>query len=312
MIAIIILNYNTPYQTIDCIQSVIKETSLIKYKIFIVDNNSTDNSLVILKENIKSLENVELIISNRNEGYSAGNNIVLNIIDPCIFDYCCILNSDTILNNNAIYLMHEVLKDDPSIGAIGPSIADSEGKETQLLRKDINLFYYLFNKRPFLYLTEVCHKLKSEYSYPSNNELYKFNGMVYGCCFLIRTDLFKSVGFFDENVFLYSEEWILGHKLKQYLKHVAYLPTAHITHLHAVSTSRMGKGFQVMHLNLSAFYYLKYYTKTIWIMLFFIYLQNCLIYSLRSLYDETFRKNLKKYLIIHTNLLRKKNKFKIR
>lgn len=299
MIAIIILNYNTPKQTISCIESIKNKTNNIyKYKIFVVDNCSTDNSIEFLKHRIDA--GVELIESNINGGYSSGNNLILEKLDIKSYDSVCIMNSDIILNNDAISIMKETLDDNKSIAVVGPSVLNIEGAESQLLRKNYDFFLYLFSKKPLAYLQNV----RTEFDYPTNDkEEFLFKGMVCGCCFMINSSIFKKINYFDTNVFLYSEEWIIGKKLEKLGLYTAFQPKASVTHMHAASTTKEGKAFQSYHLYLSAFYYLKVYANTNKLALMYCYIQNLSVFLIRSLKQNDYRSLLKKFVKQNTRLL---------
>lgn len=195
---------------------------------------------------------------------------------------------------------------DADVAVAGPSILSTDGKETQLLRKAYDFRLYLCSKKPFYYLHNFSHKFDTEYPYTTDK--FVFNGMVSGSCFMIDSKTFRNIGYFDKNVFLYSEEWIIAWKLGKISKKVCYVPQASVTHLHGQSTKKNGKGFESLHLYLSAFYYLKYYVKINIIEQLFVYMQNLSVFILRSVFDKTYRKNLH-ILIKYSNeiLLSKKN-----
>lgn len=94
-VSIIIVNYNTKKLTSDCIQSVIDKTLGIDYEIILVDNASTDGS----KELFENDERIIYIYSDKNGGFGYGNNRGMEIAQG---KYFFLLNSDTILLNNAV------------------------------------------------------------------------------------------------------------------------------------------------------------------------------------------------------------------
>ena len=95
--AIIILNYNTFDDTVCCIESIRKYTTNDVYKIYIVDNNSLDKSGDKLAQKYEKDDEISVIISDVNLGFSGGNNIGIKSALNDGFEYVYLLNSDIIL-----------------------------------------------------------------------------------------------------------------------------------------------------------------------------------------------------------------------
>lgn len=301
MVGIIILNYNTSFDTLECIKS-IKKTTKIKYHIYIIDGNSNDDSCEVLSQVVDELTSfVSLKVNN---GYSYGNNegIKCAIEDGC--DYILISNPDVIYYENCIDNMLHNLQCDNSIGIIGPSCASLDEDESQLLRKLYNDFLYICSKKPISYLNKICKKMNTEYDYPKERKkIFKFEGMVRGCCFMIPTYLLKKINLFDDNVFLYCEEWILAKKLKNLGLKCACDFSAKALHKEATSTNLKGNAFKTYHLYLSSFYYMKCYNKSLKFFLLFYYISNIIVFSIRAAQNDDYKKLLRKFVISNSRLL---------
>lgn len=308
MIAVIILNYNTYSETISCVESIVNNTKDCEYKIFIVDNGSKNDEYTQLKIDYNNNDRVCVVNNKKNEGYSAGNNVVCKNIDIDVYDKICIMNSDVILKNNALKYMQEAIEDE--VVVVGPSIMSAEGKETQILRKYYDKFTYFCSKRPLHYLRNISDRFSIEYE--KKDEKTVFFGMVSGCCFMIDSKIFREIGFFDAHIFLYCEEWILAYKLKMKNKKTCYEPKAKIVHYHRRSSKNEGVGFESLHTYISGLYYLKYYCKMNYIGLIYTYLQSIFVFLVRSLYDKSYRRNLKKLIINLNKIMVSKHKVYIR
>ena len=94
-VSIIIINYNTCQMTCECINSIIEKTQGLQYEIILVDNASTDGS----KEFFEKDERIKYIYSEKNGGFGYGNNLGMKVAKG---KYFFLLNSDTLLINNAI------------------------------------------------------------------------------------------------------------------------------------------------------------------------------------------------------------------
>ena len=97
-VSVIIVNYNTYELTSACIESIIKNTTNISYEIIVVDNASTDGS----KDRFETDSRIKYIYSEKNGGFGYGNNRGIEIAKG---DYLFLLNSDTLLVNNAIQIV---------------------------------------------------------------------------------------------------------------------------------------------------------------------------------------------------------------
>ena len=313
-IGIVILNYNTANDTICCVESIVKTIIRHSYKIYIVDNKSTDNSYTELKKYYLHEDNIKVMETDINGGYSYGNNIG---IKEALSDLCeCILisNPDVVYYDNAIDSMYAKLHENSQIAVIGPSTRTLDQEEAQLYRKPYTKGIYLCSRRPFRLITKFNSSLRSEYDISEQsikNNLFVFKGMVKGCSFMIFTDLFKRIDFFDDNIFLYSEEWIIAKKISEMNLLAACDFDAKILHKEAESTSKNGTAFQTYHLYLSAFYYLKYYLHCNLFEQIFYFFQNCFNYILKAIKYTEYRSLMIQFIAANYRLLIAKEKIKI-
>src|SRR4051794_40929468 len=97
-VSVIIINYNTFSLTCKCIESIINKTSGIEFEIILVDNASTECDPDLFK---KKFPFITLIKNKENSGFSRGNNTGIH---SAKYEYILLLNSDTELVNNALFL----------------------------------------------------------------------------------------------------------------------------------------------------------------------------------------------------------------
>ena len=262
MIGIVILNYKTYDLTILCVKSIVDNTKS-DFKIYIVDNFSQDNSFAKLNNYFSHNPKVCIIDSQKNGGYSYGNNIGIRKARKEGADTIAIINSDVILLNNAIDILYSNLLSNNDIGVLGPSIISPEGKEQQFARRKLDWISYIFDKKPLYWLCHYqvikCNRRKMNWDV--NSPCYSFWGMVSGSCFLIPLKLFEGVGYFDENVFLYGEEDILSYKLEKVGKKTAIIPGARVQHTESSSINKKGSAFSRFHRTISALYVLRVYAR---------------------------------------------------
>jgi GT2 family glycosyltransferase len=232
-IAVILINYNSSNHSINCIKSIIKETSKdINYQIIIVDNCSKTEEYLNLKTfcDSTSIPNLELHRSKINTGFGGGNMMGYNFADA---KYVAFVNNDTIFINDCLSILKEAIEKDDNIAIVGGQPYTQKGKRMiafdhfdsitkELLGRD---FLEKINPKKY-------PKRKSAYTTP-----LKVN-YVQGSFMFIRTTDFNNVGGFDTNIFLYYEETDLSMRLQKKGKSSYLIPDAKYIHYHGSSTPK--------------------------------------------------------------------------
>ena len=208
-IAIIILNYNTPKETIKCVES-IKKVTMENVVIIVVDNGSKDESLSILKECFEYEKQVILLETGKNLGFSGGMNFGLQYAQKLDCDAFCLTNSDILFEEDFFVEIRSIFSKNRDIGIIGPSLYNLDGQNSQHAQKNISVGNYLFS---ISFLPRIFRKTAYKmrfYEYDSSAD-YIFSGMVSGACFAIRKELLENDGkLLDDKIFLYYEEDVVA------------------------------------------------------------------------------------------------------
>lgn len=250
----VILNYNDYETTIKLINN-IKNYNVID-EIAIVDNNSTDASFEHLKLLIS--EKIAVLKNSCNNGYSSGNNLgckyLIEKYEKCnIF----ISNPDIIIKNEQSLIdLLDTFKLD--VGVVSPLILENN-KYNRGWKLPTPFIDALMN------IPIIHNKIREKkllYSEEHYNKDIVDVEVVSGCFFLIRSDVLKKVNFFDENVFLYYEENILGKKLKDLNIRSVVNTKVEIIHNHSISIDKNVKKLnKIKILKRSQMYFEKYYNK---------------------------------------------------
>ena len=120
-LSIIIVNYNVQHFLNQCLKSIEKAAKNIDLEIFVVDNNSVDNSVNMLQN---EFPNIQLIANNKNKGFSKANN---QAIKQATGEYILLLNPDTILEENTLSETINFFKKIKPAGAVGVKMIDGNG-----------------------------------------------------------------------------------------------------------------------------------------------------------------------------------------
>ena len=224
----VIINYNTKALAEKLVANVKDYQSISK--ILIVDNASTDDSY----QELKKLENnrIEVLQAEENKGFSAGMNIgAKRAIE--LFSKCDIIFSNTdiiISSEETIEILQTALKM-RRVAVASPVVFQentiSRGWKIPSAKEEI-----LIN------LPGIGKKFQKKYMFYDEDHYkgkYSYVEAVSGCFFMIKSEALKRVDYFDENVFLYYEENILGEKLRNSSYTLVICNEALIIHDHSVS-----------------------------------------------------------------------------
>ena len=213
--AIIVLNYNDSENTINFVNSVLSYNILDK--IIVVDNLSTRENefdkLVILKN-----EKVEVIQSDKNGGYAYGNNFGLKYIDgkyPNDFKFVIISNPDVSIEEENIKKVIENMETDEKVAIASPRMYFVSGPARRAAWKERTFLIDIANSTRVLQLLLYPIFKKGEYSKKEYSKGILDVENIAGSFFIANHDIFKKIGYFDENTFLFYEEDIIGYKLKK-------------------------------------------------------------------------------------------------
>lgn len=253
VVSCIILNYNDAPTTISLVER-IKDFALLNY-IVVVDNCSTDNSWEQL-QHYKS-DKIHVIQSPRNGGYGSGNNYGLRYSSEILnADYSIVANPDVQFDEECVEKFLQTLQEDDSIAVV--SARQSNSPDCAWENCSI-LQYILATSLPF----EVWLKIRS---YPKNYFKGKDSVPVFAVPgSLLMVDLKKMLkyGMYDEEFFLYFEEFILAQKFADAgLKTILRLDCSYV-HNHHVSISKTYNRWSQQHTVLlkSAELFLRKYKK---------------------------------------------------
>lgn len=288
MIGIVILNYINWEDTVQCIKSILESECRVHYHIYFIDNDSPNNMPDSVRELLQE-ENISFFKSVENRGYSAGNNIGIKkaLLDGC--DSILVTNNDVRFEKNSIDRMHTCLTSSSDIGIVGPKVLNENGEiqknnlymhtglcEKYLVRTKLNIFF----RRKFRKYFGL------DLDYNCNHEAFA----VSGCCYMMGRECAETITPFDENVFLYDEELIIGLEMQRSGYKTLYISSSTISHLQGNSTKNV-KAFSFIKMVCSEVYYCRYYLKAENWKIYPLYWYRVLLYIFRCFKYNDFRKN---------------------
>jgi len=192
-IAIVILNWNGLNHLKKFLPSVVKHSD--KHNIYVIDNNSSDNSVKYLNKNYPK---IKLIINSKNYGYAKGYNLGLKEIKEEVY---CLLNNDVQVTEGWLTPIIEEFDNNKSVVIAQPKILDFNEKDkfehAGAAGGFIDYFGYPYCRGRMFNTVE-----KDKGQYDQNINIFWASG----ACFFIRKEIFELINGFDENFTNHMEE----------------------------------------------------------------------------------------------------------
>jgi GT2 family glycosyltransferase len=236
MVSIIILSFNTKELLRSSLASVYKHLSEA-FEVIIVDNNSHDDSVAMIK---KEFPKVHVIENKENVGFAKGVNLGANRAEG---DYLLFLNSDAELMDDHVFKMVAYMKEHTKAGVVGGNLLEQAGRTS----RSYGDFYTLQAVASLLF-----GGAKKQAS-PSGTHP-KLVDWVSGGYMLVRADIFRSLGGFDEAFFMYIEDMELCYRMKKEGFQVYFFPEAKAKHVGQGSSNRT---FAITHIYQGLLYFYK-------------------------------------------------------
>jgi hypothetical protein len=231
-VSIVIVHYHVKKEILACIQSIIEKTTDINYEIIVVDN---DEIKTLQKDLYKKFPNV-IYVPNQDKGFGEGNNVGVKYASG---KYIFFLNPDTTIYQGSISKLVAYLRRNKNVGIVAPILLHPDLTPFELqgvstltpIRGMIALSFInkFFPNNPIS---------KKYWQYGWDKTKVKEVDVVPGTAFMIRKDLYEKVGGFDENFFLYFEEFDLCKRIKEKGYRLYMIPSVKIIHLWGKSTAQ--------------------------------------------------------------------------
>ncbi len=127
MIAVVVVNYLKPEMTLECIESLYKNSG-ISFELFVVDNGGDDESVRLIGRFIQSLDHAWLIVNSDNKGFAGACNQAIELILNSGKDYraVALLNNDAIASEGWLDRMYQTLESDAGIGMVASRMMSHE------------------------------------------------------------------------------------------------------------------------------------------------------------------------------------------
>lgn len=232
-LSVIIVNYNVKYFLEQALLSVRRASRHLAVEVFVVDNNSVDDSVAMVREKFPE---VLLIANDHNPGFAVANN---QAIRQATGEYVLLLNPDTVVEEDTFALCVAFLDDHPDAGGLGVRMIDGAGKFLPESKRGFPSPWVAFCKTAGLSRLFPRSRLFNHYHLGYLDE-YQVNTVevLAGAFMLLRRRVLDEVGLLDETFFMYGEDIDLSYRMVQAGYHNYYYPRTTIIHYKGESTKK--------------------------------------------------------------------------
>ena len=255
-LSIIVVNYNVKHFLKQCLQSVYVSAKHISSEVIVVDNNSVDGSVEMIKNNFP---NTIIINNKKNVGFSKANNQAIKIAKGSIV---LMLNPDTVIQEKTLKYVLNFINITNNVGAVGIKMVDGKGnflpESKRSLPKPSTAFYKIFG------LSRVFPNSKKFGKYHLNfldkDKIHEID-VISGAFLMTKKSVLEEVGFLDERFFMYGEDIDLSYRIqkKGYINY--YLPDHSIIHYKGESTKKTSVNYIFTFYNAMILFVKKHYDK---------------------------------------------------
>jgi GT2 family glycosyltransferase len=228
-LTIIVLSYQTPFwlkKTLTTLKQFYLDKTKYKVKVIVVDNNSQDDSVKIVKTSFKW---AEVIRSKENLGFAGGNNLALKNIDS---RYSMLLNSDVELNDNSnLDLAIKYLDENLKVAVMTPKLTLYNGELDWASHRGEPTPWAGFSYYSKLAKIFPNSQLFAQYhqTYKDFDETHEIDACS-GAAIILRTSAMEKVGLLDEQFFMYAEDLDWCKRFRDKNHKIIYFPHVQIIH----------------------------------------------------------------------------------
>lgn len=229
-LSVVIVSWNTRDLLEGCLQSVLQSDP--RAEVIVVDNASDDGSPQMVAERFPG---VRLIQPGQNTGFSKGNNLGMQAAGGRLI---LLLNSDTLVQGDALPTLTAYLDDHPAVGLVGPQLLNPDGTVQSSRRRFPTLLTAVFEST---WMQGIApRRVLSRYYVEDrpHDEAQPVDWLT-GAALLVRREVVEALGGFDEGFFMYSEELDWQRRIRDAGWEIAYVPAARIVHYGGKSSEQV-------------------------------------------------------------------------
>ena len=218
---IILVNWNGKTVTLECLDS-LATSAYKKFKIVVVDNASSDGSVLAMRE-----AHPEAIVLEQKENlrFAGGNNVGMKYALEHGAELLCLLNNDTTVDKDFLTHLVSRIQSDKKIGMVAPKIYyHGEPNRIWFAGGEISMWTGTMKH------TGIREEDKGQYD--TSKEI----DYTTGCCILTKREIVEKIGMLDESFFMYTEDADWSMRMRRAGYTIVYEPKAKVWHKLSVAS----------------------------------------------------------------------------
>ena len=255
-LSIVIVNYNVKHFIEQCLHSVYSAIKGIDAEVFVVDNNSVDGSVALIKEKFPQV----ILIENKvNTGFSKANNQAICVSKG---QYVLLLNPDTVVQEDTFTKTLAFMDAHPDAGGLGVKMVDGKGNFLPESKRGLPTpevaFYKIFGLSKFFPKSKRFGRY--HLTYLDKNKTHSID-VLSGAFMLLRAETLAKCGLLDEEYFMYGEDIDLSYRiiLSGYKNY--YFPDTCIIHYKGESTKKSSVNYVLVFYKAMAIFARKHFSQ---------------------------------------------------
>jgi GT2 family glycosyltransferase len=233
-LSVIITSYKNPAILRLCLESLKKNILLKNYEILVLDSCTEEDLETMMRE---SFPDIRFFPHQENLGFLG---LVNEGIEQAKGEYYLILNDDIVIKNKSVDLLLEFMKNNPSVGIVGPQLLNFDGG----LQSSYFRFYTpltILYRRTFLGKFKFARKKVDFFLYKERNHSKPMDvDWLMGSAMMTSRKAVEKVGLMDRNFFMYFEDVDWCRRFWEEGYEVMYFPFAQMFHYHRKGSASRG------------------------------------------------------------------------
>lgn len=255
-LSVVIVNYNVKYFLEQCLHSVEAAVKGIDAEVFVVDNNSVDGSVEMVREKFPG---VKLIANTVNTGFSVANNQAIKVASG---EYVLLLNPDTVVELDTFSKSVEFMDAHPDAGGLGIKMVDGSGRFLPESKRGLPTpavaFYKIFGLSALFPKSRIFGQYHLGYL---DNEKTHVVNVLAGAYMMLRRETLEKTGLLDETFFMYGEDIDLSYRITKAGYKNYYYPGARIIHYKGESTKKSSINYVFVFYNAMVIFARKHFSQ---------------------------------------------------
>ena len=234
-----------------------KAAAGIETEVWVVDNNSVDGSVEMVKEKFPS---VKVVANTDNKGFSKANNQAIRLSTA---EYVLLLNPDTVVEEDTFRKMLGFMDTHQDAGGLGVKMIDGTGRflpeSKRGLPTPLVAFYKIFGLSALFPKSKTFGKY--HLGYLQENDINAVDVLA-GAFMLIRKTVLDKIGLLDEDFFMYGEDIDLSYRITKAGYKNYYFPDTRIIHYKGESTKKSSVNYVFVFYNAMIIFAKKHFSKS--------------------------------------------------